>query len=898
MDYDRLIKKLLELSDDGDEQALLDAYQLVRNLEVEDAVTVTTNGLESETLIHDKENFEKAHAAIKEVRARAAQGVRQGSQRMVRLYRDCLLFDAPYYFDEFCRFIEFEREPEKKFYEPRRKQLLPIVSALQDLADDKLDLLAISMPPGVGKALANDTPIFTRDGWKNHGDLQIGDEVIGLNGEFKKVLFVHPKCQLDVLVEFTNGEKIQCHENHEWLAYDRGRSELRLEETKYYEKRKLEYGNVPGKRGHRYVLQLPERKAIIGDTKRFGLHPYLLGVWLGDGANKNPRICGAESDHAIIDKIVNLGYPVRWQTKHKTTGVMYYDFNIRTELQKYGMCHSRKITDKHIPIDYLTADYSQRMELLAGLIDTDGTYDGKGKYTFTTADKELKETFLDLIATFGWRTCVTEIPPKESSSGIKATREHYRISFTPDGFIPCALTRKQNQNPSKQRAIAFKSISRVEPKEGNCITVEGDGMYLAGKSMLPTHNTTTAIFYVAWMAGKRPELQNLICSHNNEFLRGVYDEVLRVTDPYGEYLWQEVFPDVHVVNTNAKGLRIDYGTRARFETIEMTARGSQNAGKVRATNLLYCDDLVSGIEEAMSRDQMDKLWQVYTDDFRQRKQGNRVKELHIATRWSVSDVIGRLERSYEGNDRARFIRCPALDENDESLWDYPYGLGYDTETLHEQREIMDDASWRALYMNEPIEREGQLYAPQELRRYFDLPEKEPDAIIAVCDTKEQGSDDAVMPIAYQYGNDFYIDKFICDNGKPDVIEQRIVELLVDRKVQMAQFESNRGGTIFAENVRKGVREKGGNTSITTKWNQTNKETRILVASGWVKAHCLFKDESLYAGDKEYRSAMSKLCGYTMAGRNAHDDVPDAMADLANFVQSFEMNRIEISRRIF
>lgn len=412
--------------------------------------------------------------------------------------------------------------------------------------------------------------------------------------------------------------------------------------------------------------------------------------------------------------------------------------------------------------------------------------------------------------------------------------------------------------------------------------------------------TTLAEFFLAFESGRHPDLPNLTGSHNNAFLNGVYGEMLRILDPYGEYRWHDIFPRLKVVGTNAKDMLIDISKEKkrgkRFATLEFTSVGSGNAGKVRAMNLLYCDDLVDGIETAMSRDRLDKLYQTYTTDLRQRKQGDFCAELHIATRWSVNDPIGRLERQYDGNDKARFISFPALDENDESNWHYPYGLGYSTEMLRQQRDVMDDVSWRCIYMNDPIEREGTLYAADELRYFFELPEREPDAIFSVCDTKEQGMDYCVMPFAYQYGQDYYIDAFICDNGKPDVIEKRIVNALCERNVQMSRFESNRGGTIFAENVQKGVKEKGGRTSISTKWNQTNKDTRIIVSSGWVKEHCLFRHESVR--DKEYKTAMQFLTGYTMAGRNAHDDVPDAMADIADFSQSYQMNKVEVIKRPF
>lgn len=841
------------------------------------------------------------HESNKIIRQKVHELLKTGSSKALDLYWKTHLFDASVRLDSFILYTEHNRQTEKQFYLPRRKQLKPLVDALQNLEEGNLEILGISLPPGVGKALANDTPILTRRGWKNHGDLVVGDEVVGINGEFKKVVAVHPKCQLDVLVEFTNGETIQCHENHEWMIYDRPRHENRvyITETKNLEKRKLETGGEAGHRGHRYSVQLPKRGYVVGETKELPLDPYTFGVWLGDGANKNPRICCAEKDKCTIDRIVRNGMPIRWSTVHKGTGVLYFDFDMRKKLQSMGMCHSRRINPKHIPDTYLTASISQRLELLAGLLDTDGCLCGS-KYEFTTAEESLRDTFCELISTFGWRTSIHVKKPTVSSSGIVSRRTHYVIGFTPDLEIPCEIERKRN-TPRKQRSIAFKKISRVEPKEGNCITVEGDGMYLAGKTMIPTHNTTLAEFFLTWTGGRHPELPILVGSHSNAFLRGMYGEIGRMLDPQGDYCWNDVFPLLKVVNTNAQDMMIDIGedkrSAKRFATFEFSSIGSGNAGKVRAQNLLYCDDLVDGLESALSRDRMDKLYNLYATDLRQRKLGD-AKELHIATRWSVHDVLGRLEMFYEGNPKAKFIKRPALDENDESNFNYPYGVGYSTETLHEQREVMDDASWRALFMNEPIEREGQLYPEEELRRYFDLPDGEPEAVIAVCDTKDKGEDYCVLPIAYKYGDDYYIEGVVCDNSAPSVVETRLVMALMKHNVQLAQFESNSAGGKVAEKVQSEIKAKNGNTKIVTKYTTSNKETKIIVNSPFIKEHCLFKDNSVIKDDKEYRLFLRQLTGYTMAGKNKHDDVPDAMAQLALYCQSFGLGKVQVLKRFF
>ena len=425
-----------------------------------------------------------------------------------------------------------------------------------------------------------------------------------------------------------------------------------------------------------------------------------------------------------------------------------------------------------------------------------------------------------------------------------------------------------------------------------------DELDMLGVSLPPgVGKSTIGIFYICWMAGRNPEKPILCGSHSNSFLRGVYDECIRILDTEGEYLWKDVFPSVKICGTNAKDMRIDLGYPKRFQTIELSSVGSNNAGKVRCESLLYVDDLVAGIEQAMSRERMDKLWEQFTVDLLQRRIGN-CKTLIIATRWSVHDPIGRLETANEDNPRAHFIRIPALNADDESNFDYENSVGFTTSFYRQQREIMDEVSWNALYQQVALEREGIVYHRDELRRFFKLPEQEPDAVIAVCDTKEQGLDYCVMPIAYQYGQDFYIDKFICDNGKVEVVEERVAQALVDRGVQRCRIESNRGGTLFAANVEKRVKELGGITNITTKWTQSNKLTRIEVSSGVAKARFLFKDESLYHEDKEYMTAMKMLTSYTSTGKVKHDDVPDAISMLVDFIGSFNANRVSIVRRPF
>ncbi len=405
-----------------------------------------------------------------------------------------------------------------------------------------------------------------------------------------------------------------------------------------------------------------------------------------------------------------------------------------------------------------------------------------------------------------------------------------------------------------------------------------------------------AQFYLDWLAGRNPLLGMLVASHNTAFLRGMYEETCRELDPLGEYTYAEIFPERRIVKTNALDLKIDVDKPQRFSTFQFRSIQGGNAGLARAVQLLYMDDIVEGIEEAMSEERLEAKWTKVNTDLLQRTQGNICKILLIMTRWSVRDPIGRFQKIHEDNPRALFLTMPALNENDESNFDYGGHIGFSTDYYHSIRDLMDEASFRALYMNEPVERSGILFSPDELQRFFDLPTDEPDAIWAVCDTKNKGDDYFCMPIAYQYGNRFYIAKIICDNKTPEVVEPRLVDALCAHGVKMARFESNSAGGRIAENVQAKVKERGGITKIVTKYSTANKETRIIVDSAFVKEHFLFLSPDKY--DAEYRLAMNMLAAYTMSGKNRHDDVPDAMSMLADFVQAKVSNIVQVVKRPF
>ena len=413
-----------------------------------------------------------------------------------------------------------------------------------------------------------------------------------------------------------------------------------------------------------------------------------------------------------------------------------------------------------------------------------------------------------------------------------------------------------------------------------------DELDILSISMPPgTGKTTLGEFFISFVMGHYPNTPNLMSSHSGFMTRMFYDAVLNIITS-NEYCWSDVFPDVVFEGNHAKEETINLGRWQPFKTLTCRPIRGSLTGVTRCEGFLYVDDLVSGIEEALSIDRLDKLYGEYTTDLKSRKK-KKAKEIHIATRWSVHDVIGRLERMYEGNPRAEFIAVPDIDpQTGKSNFDYDYDVGFDEKYFHDMEMSMDDVSYRCLYKSDPIEREGILYHPTELQRYIGgLPDREPDSILAICDTKDTGTDYNFLGVFYQYGDRYYLEDLVFKNIDPGTLDELNSDMLVKHHVQQAQFESNKEGSRTANEVERLVKAKGGRCHITKKYTTQNKETKIIVNSSWVKEHVIFKDITEYEPKSDYGVMMSFLCSYTQLGKNKHDDAPDTLAMFAQFVDA-------------
>lgn len=410
--------------------------------------------------------------------------------------------------------------------------------------------------------------------------------------------------------------------------------------------------------------------------------------------------------------------------------------------------------------------------------------------------------------------------------------------------------------------------------------------------------STLEDFFLSLVGGWFPNDFNLSSAHSSILTRSLYDGVLEIINDPVEYAWHEIFPDVEMQGTNAKETTVNLERNGRFKTWTFRSIDGSLTGATRCNRFLAADDLVSGIEEALNKNRLDTLWTKVVNDLRSRRLEG-CKEFYIATRWSVHDPIGKLQQLYAGNPRARFIAVPALTDEGKSNFLFSVN-GFSEKYFNDAKESMDEISFNCLYMQRPVEREGLLFPPDKLKRFFFdkddvpdgctdeyiiIPDREADAIWAVCDTKDKGTDFESLPIAYQYGDKFFIvDAVFDDTTDYDILDKKTADILIKHNPHMIRFESNNVGNRVAHDVQKLIDGKC-RAEIETRPTQANKETKILVNSNYIINHFYFLHPSQYKPKSDYGLFMGNVTTYTTRAKVAHDDGPDSLAMMSEYVQN-------------
>lgn len=404
-----------------------------------------------------------------------------------------------------------------------------------------------------------------------------------------------------------------------------------------------------------------------------------------------------------------------------------------------------------------------------------------------------------------------------------------------------------------------------------------------------TGKTTLLKFFHSAIIGWFPEDYSLFCSHSGDITRMYYDGVYQMIDDTIEYAWNEIFPGLKITSTNALMQQFNVGSYKPFPSLQTTSIGANSSGKVRANKYLLSDDLIGNSEQALNKNYLDKIWRFYSVDAKQRKtvdsDGKSCKEIMQATRWSNQDVIGRVIILYQDDPRTKIISVPAVDPiTGESNFNYAVG-GFTKEFFADQELTMDEISYKCLFMQEPIEREGLLFPGEKIQRYKELPKGTPELITAQCDTKSSGTDFFVLPVFLKYGNLYYCIDCICSNSTDyEAQYENSANILVNNKVMDCEFEGNNGGDRVANEVAKRVLEKGWICNISHPMTESNKEARIFQCSNWILQNIVFKDMEMYKPREPYGIMMSLLAQYSATGKKQLDDVPDTFANFALRIQ--------------
>ena len=410
--------------------------------------------------------------------------------------------------------------------------------------------------------------------------------------------------------------------------------------------------------------------------------------------------------------------------------------------------------------------------------------------------------------------------------------------------------------------------------------------------------STLEDFFLSLVGGWFPNDFNLSSAHSSILTRSLYDGVLEIINDPVEYTWHEIFPNVEIQGTNAKETTVNLERNGRFKTWTFRSIDGSLTGATRCNRFLTADDLVSGIEEALNKNRLDTLWTKVVNDLRSRRLEG-CKEFYIATRWSVHDPIGKLQQLYAGNPRARFIAVPALDENGKSNFLFTVN-GFSEKYFNDAKESMDEISYNCLYQQQPVEREGLLLPPDKLKRFFFskedvpdgctdeyiiIPDKDADAIWAVCDTKDKGTDFESLPIAYQYGDKFFFPDVVFDDTTDyDILDRKTADILIRHNPHKIRFESNNVGNRVAHNIQKMITGKC-RAEIETKPTSANKETKILVNSDYIAKHFYFLHQSQYKAKSDYGLFMANVTTYTTRAKVPHDDGIDSLAMMAEYTQN-------------
>ena len=584
-----------------------------------------------------------------------------------------------------------------------------IAKYLEKVESGEIKRLMITMPPRHGKECAHNTPVLTMNGWKTHGELKVGDFVFHPSGNPVEVLAeslpsgdMFETHQDDFVVKVTSGEEIRCHARHEWRVFDRCQNKWRVVETQYLFSQPPGHGPL-GKRGYHYRFNLPDTGPVLFDRVDLPLDPYFLGVWLGDGTSTGVDFVYHPKDREPRDEIERRGFVVTSESSHQTTGVIKAGFGgqgIRKILREMGI-----FGEKNIPEIYLRSSLEQRLDLLAGLIDTDGHVErSTGRVRIVTASLLLKDAIVELLTGLGQRPYVFEQQPCRSTSGIVGKRLVFSIGCQPTLDIPTKIPRKQIDRIliNRHNLSITEVIYQPNGEKGKCIQVDStDGLYLVGRSLIPTHNSQLlSEFFPAWLLGRNPDKRVVAASYGQELAS---DFGRKVRNQINDPVYGEIFPEVGLSGDSAAADKFDLNPPHQGGYVAVGVGGALTG---RGAHCLIIDDPIKGREDSDSEAHQRRLKDWYTAVAYTRLMDDGAIII-CQTRWNVNDLSGWLLKEHK-HENWTVLNLPAINDQGEALWPEKYPL----DVLHKIKKTLPERDWQALYQQKPFVEEGNIYKRQ------------------------------------------------------------------------------------------------------------------------------------------------------------------------------------------
>lgn len=763
---------------------------------------------------------------------------------------------------------------------------------LDMFAHGKIRKMIVQTPPQHGKLIADGQQIITPDGLRNHGDLKVGDFVFGRDGKPVKVLWVSPKERVEYVVTFADGERVECHGNHEWIVYNRDAHEWQRLETKTLLA-------CMGCRIGRNKYLVDSNVCVQFASKPIPIDPYTLGAWLGDGSTSKGCIYIGCDDMEIV-KYSHYNF----HEQKGTTARIFYSSELYAALKKYGY-----IGNKHIGNEYIYNAESVRKELIAGIIDTDGyVYQKNGRVTISNTNEILVKQIALILRSLGERVVITRYRPKVSSSGIKGRKTVYQIGFNPSQVYPTQVPRKA---VNKLRNKRKRGIVKIEPvgheAYGHCIQVEG-GVYLVGTHFVPTHNSEgSSRMLPAFILGLDPDRKIFIGSYAATIARDFNRDVQRIIDTP---TYRDLFPNTYLNGSSVVKMSNVYMRNS--DVIEMVGhkgslrvvgRGGSLTSKTVDVSIL--DDVYKDYAEGNSPIIRNAAWKWYTTVVRTRLH-NKSQELIVFTRWHEDDLIGRIEKSGEAIidinswDDVKNIPTGAwvrinfeglktgepteIDPREQgaALWEERHSR----EKLEAQK-ALDPVQFQCLYQGNPGSAEGKLYQ-SPFRTYVD--KNEWGTYIrsgSYTDVADEGDDYTFSACydVYKSGNEAWneqkkrfepilyalITDMVFTQENTEVTTVTIPDMINRCGAQKAWIESNNGGAGFEKVIRRKIK------AVSEPFYQSaNKESRIITNAAMVNAQIIMP----LGWEQRYPKIYEHLTGFLRDfSANAHDDAEDGLTGI-------------------